>query len=119
MKGDPTILHNNWFETQKKIKGEAWMKQFERGYKEVSKDVKRQYQFSFLAEVFAAAKHSSYVLGSGSSGVGQIIAQNIAARTGVDPNEFGIWTEDWLATVMPELAAKANFDSDSWLTARK
>ena len=115
MKGNPTILHNNWFEEQKKVKGAAWMHQFTRGYKAVSKDVKRQYQFSFLAEVFAAARHSLYVLGSGSSGVGQIIAQNIAARTGVDPNEFGIWTEDWLTTVMPELAAKANFDHDTWL----
>jgi len=115
MRGDPTILHNNWFEVQKKLKGAAYMKQFEGGYKHVSAEVKRQYQFSFLAEVFAAARHSSYVLGSGSSGVGQIIAQSIAARTGVDPNMFGIWTEDWLTTVVPELAAKANFDSDTWL----
>ena len=101
------LLHNNWFSEQKKKRGAEWINQFRGGYKSVSREVKRQYQYSFLAEVFAAARHSSYVIGSGSSGVGQIIAQTIASRVGADPNAFGVWTEDWLKYVVPELAEQA------------
>ena len=114
MRGAPKLLHNNWFSEQKKKRGAEWINQFRGGYKSVSREIKRQYQYSFLAEVFAAARHSSYVIGSGSSGVGQIIAQTIASRVGADPNAFGVWTEDWLKYVVPELAEQADFDHDSW-----
>merc|ERR1712216_123717 len=50
-----------------------------------------------LAEVYAAAEWSQYVVGCGSSGVSQLLAQLLGARFGMDPNVLGLWEDDPLS----------------------
>lgn len=49
-----------------------------------------------LAESFAAAKQADYIVGCGSSGVTQLVAQLIGGRVGMDPNVLGLWEDDHL-----------------------
>eukprot|EP00937_MAST-01D_sp_MAST-1D-sp2_P001536 g1536.t1 len=98
MRSDPAVLHNTWLERQTRD-------EVERGHSHVPLATKLLYQQNFVAEL-AAASHASYVVAGGSSGVGQMIAQSIAARTGVDPNVFGIWIEDWIGHAVPDIAAR-------------
>jgi hypothetical protein len=50
-----------------------------------------------LAEVYAAAEWSHYVVGCGSSGVSQLVVQLMGARFGIDPNVLGLWEDDPLS----------------------
>jgi len=52
-----------------------------------------------LAESFAAAKQADYIVGCGSSGVTQLVAQLIGGRVGMDPNVLGLWEDDHLDLV--------------------
>jgi hypothetical protein len=116
LRHDPVVVSNNlWDEVKSGASSDAAEKlqqdqAFLMGYKHIPKTMKVKYQYSFLAEVFAAAKHSTYVLGSGRSGVGQLISQLIGARYMTDPNAFTVWTEDWLPTIAPETFQPQDFE---------
>merc|ERR1712150_124864 len=49
-----------------------------------------------LAESYAAARRVRYIVGCGSSGVSQLIAQLLGGRYGLDPNALGLWEDDFL-----------------------
>jgi len=60
-----------------------------------------------LAESYAAAEQAAYIVGCGSSGVTQLVAQLIAGRVGMDPNVLGLWEDDHLDLVAAKQAPPA------------
>jgi len=55
---------------------------------------KRELYRDVLAEALAAGRYASHVVGCGSAGITQLIAQLIGGRVGVDPNLVGLWEDD-------------------------
>lgn len=47
-----------------------------------------------LAESYAAARWADYIVGCGSSGVTQLIAQLMSGVAHMDPNSLGLWEDD-------------------------
>ena len=64
----------------------------------LSKDPEAVYSYhaSVLVDAWAAAHHSDFLIGVGSSGVSQLIAQWMGARWHVDGNMLSLWQEDFV-----------------------
>merc|ERR1712194_937296 len=55
---------------------------------------RRKLYFDAIAEVFAVSRYASYLVGCGSAGLSQLIAQLIGGRVGLDPNLISLWEDD-------------------------
>lgn len=58
-----------------------------------------------LAEAFAVGRYADYIVGCGSAGITQLIAQLIGGRVGVDPNLVGLWEDDHILEQFVSLSA--------------
>merc|ERR1712048_994209 len=70
-----------------------------------------------LAESFAAAKRAHYVVGCGSSGVTQLVAQLIAGNVHMDPNRLGLWEDDHVDVVSVKLNKQLLLFPSRWFGA--
>ena len=63
------------------------------------------HDIELMASVFFAAHYGSYIIGCGSSGVSQFLAQLLAAKYRMDPNELSLFEDDWeMRKLLPETA---------------
>lgn len=70
-----------------------------------------------LAECWAAGSWADYVIGSGTSGMTQLIAELIGGRLGIDPNVISLWEDDrvGVAAASSSLRSQKRFSNGSSL----